>query len=316
MHIIKEYLVPIRELLIELLGGFPNEMSLPSAKVVEERDMGEYIMFKVVYTSEEDDKVPAYLLRPKDKGPFPIVIVHHSHGGIYDIGKSEVVGIRDKYGRSDVGYGVELVKRGYVVFAPDAKCFEERKISVKGNSSDFYQEKFEAMKLLLFGRTLQGKYIWDVMRGIEYIQTLDFVEANKIGMMGFSLGGQQTLYTTALDERIKVGVSISGFSTYRAIINEYIQHNFAFYIPKLMRYGIETWHLIALIAPRPFLIISGEKDPIFPIYGVKEAYEKSLLVYRLLNAEDKLSLYIWNGGHESPSHVREIAYKWFDKWLK
>ncbi|MBP1357740.1 MAG: dienelactone hydrolase family protein [Sulfolobus sp.] len=308
---VKDLLEPIKELLTELIGPFSDDKPPLNVKVLEEKDMDEHVRYKVVYRSEDEDLVPAYLLKPKDKGPFPAIIVHHQHGGRYNIGKNEVVGLAD----NDVAYGLELVRRGYVILAPDAKCFGERKVKVKGNSSDVFQEKFEAMKLILYGKTLQGKYIWDIMRGIDYLETLDFVTTQKIGMMGFSLGGQQTLYTTALEERIRVGVSISGFSTYRAIIEENLQHNFAFYIPKLMRYKIETWHLLGLIAPKPFMIIAGKKDPIFPIDGVMEAYEKGLLIYKLFNAEDKLTLHVWEGGHESPQHVRELAYNWFDKWL-
>src|SRR6185369_10402586 len=86
-----------------------------------------------------------------------------------------------------------------------------------------------------------------------YLETRPEVDRARIGMIGHSLGGQETLFTTAADTRIRAAVSSCGFGS----------------LPGLAEAG-DYGAVLALVAPRPFLVAARSEDPIFPMDGIEE----------------------------------------------
>jgi len=60
-----------------------------------------------------------------------------------------------------------------------------------------------------------GKNIWDVMRSVDYLQTLPNVNPRQIGCTGWSHGGHTTLFAAAFDERIAAAVPNGGVIDWR-----------------------------------------------------------------------------------------------------
>jgi hypothetical protein len=56
--------------------------------------------------------------------------------------------------------------------------------------------------------------------------------------------------------------------------------------------------IAGLIAPRPLFAESGKQDPIFPIAGSMEAFEKTHKIYEAFGAPDKVQHEIFDGPHE------------------
>ncbi|RLE99105.1 MAG: hypothetical protein DRJ63_06290 [Thermoprotei archaeon] len=299
--------------LIELMG-IPLEEKELEVKVLDEKDMGGFLFKKISYRSLED-YVRAYVIVPKDSCGAGVVCLHQ-HGGLFKIGKNQVVGIE---GSKDQKYGLELAERGYVVIAPDAKYFGERlekNVSGwRGRSEGEESERFGAMKELLYGRTLQGLMVWDAMRAVDYLVEYENVDEKRIGAIGHSMGGQWTLYLAAVDTRIAAAVSNCGFASHRSFLEHKIIHNFAAYIPGMLKY-MDVPDVLCLVAPRAFMIIAGKRDPVFPLEGVVEVYEKAREIYSEMNAEVKLKLSVFDTGHEFNKDMRNRAYMWLDKWLK
>lgn len=50
--------------------------------------------------------------------------------------------------------------------------------------------------------TLAGIWIWDGMRAVDYLQSLDVVDSDRIGVAGCSGGGTQSSYLSIADDRI------------------------------------------------------------------------------------------------------------------
>lgn len=303
----------IRAKILDILGSFPSSRCALNPKVVEEREFKEYTRKKIFFVSEPGDTVPAYLLVPNDlTKPVPAIIALHQ---TTQLGKKESVGIK---GKSNLAYGLHLVKRGYVVLVFDQICFGERhskRTNHYGDAIKFY---------LAHPRwSVMGKMIWDVRRAIDYLQTLSFVDKEKIGCIGHSHGGYGTIFATAFDKRIKVAVSNCGFTTFQADRRTYRWAMATALMPKLGFYdknvGIVPFdfhEVISLIAPRPFLIIAPQKDPGWKIKGINEAYSRVKEVYTLLGATEKLQKYSPNCGHEFPLESREKAYNWFANWFQ
>ena len=292
-----------------VIGPFPAKTPL-QARVLAREDRGDYIQEKVVYESEPGEEVPAYLLLPEGrKGPAPAVFCHHQHNAEFQLGKSEVVGL---IGNPEQAYGKELAQRGYIVLAADALCFEERREdSLDGGAA---YERFIATTLLLKGDSLQRRNIWDVMRGIDYLTSRPEVDAGRIGMIGHSLGGQETVFSAAFEERIKVVAVSCGFTTYKANIRERLPHNWSLYVPGVLTIG-EMYDLAALIAPRPFFMAAATKDYWMPEDGVREAAEKIRAVYQAYGQRERFQVLFEDVPHRFTKTMRQAAYTWFDRWL-
>ncbi len=240
------------------MGGFPEIRTPLNARTVHVQEEKNIRYEKVAYETEPDELVSAYVLIPKNRQAHaPAIFCHHQHGGDFTNGKSEVIG---KSGNPLQAYAKELAERGYITFAPDAKCFEERVvIGLEGADN----ERFEASRLVLLGQCLQRRMVWDIIRGIDYLVTREDVDSRRIGCIGHSLGGQESMFGAVFDRRIRAVVSSCGFSTYKAIVRDKINHNQGLYIPGILQYT-DIPEIAAMIAPRPFLILAGKKDHIFP----------------------------------------------------
>ncbi len=301
-----------RARLLQMLGETPAALPPLQPERIDQVDLGDVVRERVTYAVETGERVPAFVFLPKSgTGRRPGVLCHHQHGGQFEVGKDGPAGLGST---PDQHYALELARRGYVTIAPDALCFGERQdpaAMLKGAS----YERFEALHRLTEGKTLQGKYVWDARRALDYLETRPEVDPARLGMIGHSLGGQETLFTTAADVRIKAAVSSCGFGSLRTLARDRILHNFALFVPGLAEQG-DYGAVLALIAPRPFLVAARSEDPIFPIDGIEETVAAGRRGYVAAGAADRLGTFYEKGPHEFSEAMREAAYAWLDRWLK
>ncbi len=297
-----------RRQLIRLLGGFPGRTPL-NAVVTKREELKDRFVEWIRYEAEPGDIVPAVMLIPKGRTPpVPAVLCHHQHAGQFELGKSEILGWA---GNPQQAYASELCARGYITLSPDCIGFEER-AHPRLSGPDY--ERFLAHDLLLHGLTLQGKMIWDVMRAIDYLSTRPEVDEARIGMIGHSLGACETWWSMALEPRIKAGAASCGVTTYAAVLAAEWYHNYGWYVPAILKWGDQP-EVVSLIAPRPFLALSGAKDRGFPISGARDVVSRAGMLYRRLGAGEALELFESPAGHEFTDEMRHKAYLWFDRWL-
>ena len=197
-----------RESVLKCLGKFTEKVDL-KGEIVSSEDKNDHILQKVRYYVEPGERIESYLLVPKNLSEKnPAIIAIHQHNNEFYLGKSEPAGLsRNRM----YHYGLELCLRGYVVLCPDNLGFEDRRpeeYKRKENAclEGMNYERLLFCKYILEGSTLQAKYLSDLCRGIDFLETLDFVDPERIGAIGHSLGGQEALWLTWFDERIKVGV--------------------------------------------------------------------------------------------------------------
>jgi dienelactone hydrolase len=301
-----------RARLLELLGKTPAAPPPLEPERIERVDLGDVMRERVTYAVEAGERVPAFVFIPKD-GParHPAILCHHQHGGQFEVGKDGPAGLGST---PDQHYAIELARRGYVTIAPDALCFGERQ-DPAGMLKGAAYERFEALHRLTEGKTLQGKYVWDARRALDYLETRAEVDPSRLGMIGHSLGGQETLFTTALDTRIRAAVSSCGFGSLRTLERDRILHNFALFVPGLASHG-DYGAVLALVAPRPFLVAARSEDPIFPMEGIEETVASARRAYGDAGVAVRLGTFYEPGPHEFSPALREAAYAWLDRWLK
>ncbi len=307
----------IRDEVLKCLGTFPNPCDL-DVEIVQTLDKGTHQLQLVQYAVEKGERVNAWLLKPAGaKKKYPAIIAPHQHAGEFYLGKSEPAGLSKN---RMYHYGLDLCLRGYVVLCPDHLGFEDRRPSEVERHENLYMqdggyERFLFCKYISEGSTLQAKYLWDLTRGLDLLESLDCVDSNRIGAIGHSLGGQETLWLTWFDPRIKAAVCSCGTGQIKTIFRDHINHNFAMFtfgFGKLFDMG----DLVSDIAPRPFMMINGREDIIFPVDGVEEIGRQAEGKYESLHAKDHFCSIIFEGGHCFPDHAKKRAYEWLDKHVK
>ena len=137
-------------------------------------DLGDVVREKVTYAVEPGERVPAFVFIPKGAGRLPRRALPPPARRASS--RSARTGRRAWARRPDQHYAIELARRGYVTLAPDALCFGERQ-DPAGKLKDASYERFEALHRITEGKTLQGKYVWDARRALDYLETRPEVDA-------------------------------------------------------------------------------------------------------------------------------------------
>ena len=309
-----EWQEELRGKLIELMGGFPAEKSPLNAQVLEKREFPEYVREKVVFQSRPELSVFGYFLKPHNySAPGPCMICLPGHGR----GVDDIVGITEdgEYRSDRSGYmhdfALQAVDHGFAALAIEQLAFGCRRDHTarsKGMGSSSCQPASGAA--LMFGYTMVGWRVYDVIRSVDYLETRSEIDANRIGVMGISGGGTITFFSVAAEPRLKAGFSSGYFNLFRDSVMS-IPHCMDNYVPGILNYA-EMYDIAGLIPPRAFFAESGTRDTIFPVEATREAFSKAQEIFRFFNNEDKIGMEIFEDEH---TFYGKEGFKFLKKWL-
>jgi dienelactone hydrolase len=290
----------LRVRLVELIGGFPERRTPLRAETLEVRDFPGYTREKFVFSARPGVGVLGYLLLPKKIArPVPAVVCIAGHGrGVDDIVGVDMFG-KDRTERDgyQFDFAIQAAEHGLAAVAIEPMAFGCRRDPVtvkKGIGAVSCQPA--AGSALLFGETMIAWRVWDVMRSIDWIESRPELDARRVGCMGISGGGTCTLFSAALEPRIKAAFVSGYLNTFRDCIMS-VSHCIDNYVPGILNWA-EMYDVAGLIAPRPMFAESGTKDPIFPIAGSREGFERVRKVYEVFGAGDRVQHEIFEGIHE------------------
>ena len=172
------------------------------------------------------------------------------------------------------GFATELAKKEFITISTDV------------GQHNIYESN----------RTLMGERLWDVMRCVDYLESLPMVDESRIGCAGLSLGGEMAMWLGAMDQRIKVTVS-SGFLTY---MDQMEQNHCMCWKFDGLRELVDYPDIYSLIAPRFLQCQNGLKEPTngFTPKLAKEALKEIKPIYMDFNKGDNVELVIHEGEHE------------------
>jgi pimeloyl-ACP methyl ester carboxylesterase len=290
-----------------VMGALPDAgTKVPlDVQIVEEVKEKGYLRKKLTFAVDKEDRVAAYLLIPLERqGKLPAVLCLHQTNG--SLGKGSPVGLG---GAPDLHYALHLTERGYVTLSPDYPSFGEYRC-------DFSNPVYGSGSI---------KAVWNNMRAIDLLQSLPEVDGERIGCIGHSLGGHNTMFTAAFDQRIKALVSNCGFTSFPKYYGGNLKGwTSARYMPLIAsRYELKPEKMpfdfpevVAAFAPRAFLASAPTGDGNFEVSGVRDCIAAARPVYELLGAKEKLGANYPDCKHEFPEDVRKVAYDWLDRWLK
>ena len=275
--------------------------------------------------------VPMLILKPAQaKGKLPAVLVLHGTGG-------NMAG--------QIPIMKELAKQGIIGVAIDARYHgersggaRERRRTTRPSCRAWQTKPGEPMEHPFYYDT-----VWDIWRTLDVLSQRGDIDATRLGMIGFSMGGIETWLAAAVDERVKVAVPAIGVQSFRYSLenNKWqgrantIKEAHAVATKDLGEPAVnqkvcrELWNkvipgildqfdcpsMLRLFAGRSLLILNGTEDPNCPIEGAKIAIASAERAFKDAKAEDKLRVIIEPVGHTVTNTQRAAALEWFKQGL-
>ena len=301
---------------------------------VTSEKQGDFVVEHGHFFSEPKERVPFLALRKEGAaGRLPAVVVLHGTGGTKEAMRPTLE---------------ELARRGYLALAIDARYHGER---VAGGAQGKQAYEDAALRAWRERDPHAQEHPWfydtvyDLWRTLDYLATRPDVDAKRIGMIGFSMGGIQTWLAAATDPRIRVIVPAIAVQSFRWSLEHDQWQGRARTIQQVheavaadlgekevnrasaARCGRRSSPASSttstarpcsrLLAPRPLLILSGENDPNCPLPGARLAYAAAASAYTRAGAADHLKMDVAAGvGHTVTPEQRRMALDWFDRWLR
>jgi len=278
------------------LFGYDKNLPLsPEVSVAEETDA--YTCYKVVYRSARDQRVPAFLVLPKNRPEgqkLPCVILMHGLGGDKSMLKM---------------LWPMLTSAGYALFAIDAQYHGERKPKDPFPFFGVYP---------YYSRDALIQTVIDLRRAVDYLETRSEIDPKRIGYIGASMGGILGAMFAGVDERVQAPVLLVTGGNWRIMMEKSILPIFRENRPakeveqalKAMEI-VDPIHWVGRISPRPVLMINGDADDVVPVESNKALHEA---------AREPKKIIWYKGGHVPPPtempNVLNAIMNWLDEHLK
>jgi hypothetical protein len=291
-----------RAQLYGLLGRLPPRDRKVSAQLVSSENRGSYVLEKLILDLNGEEPAPAYFAKPKGAGGrLPTVLFNHSHGGGYQIGKTEFIEGREYMGKPP--YAEFLTTLGYNALCFDAWIFGER---AKRTELDFFKET------LWNGRVLWGMMVYDSLKAVDYLLSRPDVDGQRIGTVGMSMGSSSAQWLGALDPRVKVVVDICCLTDWHTLVEVggLKGHGIYYYVPDLLNHFTAS-QMNALIAPRAHLSLDGNLDALTPLAGLEKIDKDLKAAYAAAGKPENWKLSRHDVGHLETPEMREEVRKWF-----
>ena len=305
-------------------------------KVVSEKEVKGFTEQKLTIATEKKsdgtmERMPALILKPSSaKGKIPAVIMLHGTGGSKEQMRPWLE---------------EFAGRGWLAVAIDARYHGDRANGKKG--SDAYNEAITKAWRTPKEQPQEHPFyydtVWDLWRLVDYLNTRPDVDVKNIAMVGISMGGIQTWLAASVDDRVKVIIPLIGVQSFRWSLDNNRWHARAKTIQKVHEAAANDigekevnakvcevlWNklipgilgdfdcpnMLKLCAPRPLLILNGEKDPNCPIEGARIAFASADMAYA---KTPNLLKHIEAAGvaHSVPDEFKKETFAWLERWLK
>jgi dienelactone hydrolase len=267
------------ERLTDLLGPLPNAVE-PDVEITQVDQRDGYRVSRVVFDSEAAMSVPALLFVPDDAhatAPGAAVLAVHGHGTT----------------KETIDYAWRLAELGVVVLAPDLRGFGER---ADWTPDDHYHCDVDLANAVLVGTTPLAQNIWDMARCLDVLQSLPFVDRDRIGVCGWSYGGTIALFLAAWDERVRAAL-VSCYIASIASSHRVPWNLCGSQVLPGMADVLDHASLAALVAPRTLIVESAEEDLAFPLDAARATVAQARHAYERVGAPDAIVHVVVAGDH-------------------
>jgi dienelactone hydrolase len=305
----KERQVTVQKTIWNTLGPFPEKTPL-NARITGTIEKEGYRIENVIYESLPGFYVTASLFIPKNvKKPAPAILFCSGHStGVYRLAAYQLPLLN-------------LVKKGFIVLAIDPIGQGERLqyynkdtgASTIGSST--LEHSFASVQVSLIGKSIARYFIWDGIRGIDYLENRKEVDSKRIGVQGLSGGGTQTAFISALDQRVVAAAPSNYITSFKRLLESIgLQDGEQNFYHGILS-GIDHPDFLEVRAPKPTLIMATTND-FFSIQGARETYAEAKRAYGIFGKPDNINITEDDFGHGYTKKNREAMYAFFQKYLQ
>ena len=302
----------------------------PAMKIERTEKFPGYTRHLVTYNTEPGERVEGYLLVPDGLKPGekrPLVLTLHGtnvYGKDAPVDDYRAYPAPTKPGEAEMrrqrAFAAELVRRGFVCFAPDRPGYGKRCPVQPATGIPGQKEYIRQLAERHPGWGYNGgKVIHDLRQALDFLEKIEYVDAAHIGAIGHSLGGHDSLYLAAFDPRIAAVVSSCG--------------GWVRFTPELWRSSEAQAKLCATaspgggqmvmnlvlqaIAPRPLMLLHAWNDYLArPSASIIEGqltvwsyYVAQLGSNAAFRERSPFALFFHSHGHAVPDEARFAAYE-------
>ena len=306
----EEHRKRVRDHFMTVIGGLPEERTPLNVQCTGILDRGGFTIEKLIYESLPEFYVTAALYVPKGiVSPQPAVVFVHGHS---DLGKAYPV---------YQAVCVDLAANGFVVLAVDPPGQGERfqyfdpKRGKRIIGACTTEHTYAGLQFTLGGASIGRHFIWDVMRGIDYLETRPEVDPTRIGLTGNSGGGTQSCLLMMSEPRFAASVPCTFVMTLESYMKTGQAQDSEQIVPGCFVHGPDHDDYITAMAPKPVLVGAAAYD-YFPIEGAIEAVNRAKKIYALYGAEDRVDIAIGPTRHEYSPPLREACVNWYKRHFR
>lgn len=252
------------------------------ARTVEKRERDGLIREKIVFRGVQGAMVPGYFeYAAGAREAMPCVLLLHGWSGSKESWWQD----GNYISGGDVRRGLHAA--GFAVFALDAQGHGDR-ISVNDYAPiNHYRDPSDGEMPRKGYLTQEEIYIQttrDYRRALDYLTTRREIESERVGVVGYSMGGTQTFLLMGVEPRLRAAVAVAAPAE-RSKWSPIAPQNF-----------------VRGIGERPFFLICGREDPMCSV-------EHAEAVYQLIDGGEK-ELEFFEGGHRLPVDYAARAVEW------
>ena len=306
----EEHRKRVRDHFMTAIGDLPEERTPLNVQCTGSLDRGGFTIEKLIYESMPEFYVTAALYVPKGiESPQPAVVFVHGHS---DLGKSYP---------TYQAVCVDLAANGFVVLAVDPPGQGERFQYFDSETGERIiggcttEHTYAGLQFTLSGASIGRHFVWDVMRGIDYLETRPEVDPTCIGLTGNSGGGTQACLLMMSEPRFAASVPCTFVMTLESYMKTGQAQDSEQIVPGCFANGPDHDDYITAMAPKPVLVGAAAYD-YFPIEGAIEVVDRAKRIYALYGAEDKVDITIAPTRHAYSSYLREACVNWYKQHFR
>ena len=301
----QEYVRSAQERIGKSFGPQPQRTPLnPRVTGIVERDS--YRIENVIFESRPGFPVTANLYVPKgDTRPMPAVVGtcgHSSNGKAFEPYQSFAQGLA-RLGHVCLIY--DPIGQGERLQYVTEDLLPKMGIGVEEHLHAGNQQ-------FLVGEFFGMWRAWDGIRALDYLLTRPEVDKQHIGVTGTSGGGTMTTWLCGIEPRFTMAAPSCFVTTFQHNLENELPADTEQCPPGALALDLDHADFLAAMAPRPIIILAKERD-FFDVRGSEETYDRLRRLYRLLDAEDKVALFVAPTDHGYSQEHREAMYSWFDR---
>ncbi|MEY4938905.1 MAG: hypothetical protein RIQ93_640 [Verrucomicrobiota bacterium] len=296
----------IRAEFLKAIGGLPDQRGTLNARVTGRFERKGYRVENIIYESLPGCFVTANLYIPTTgPGPFPAVLGAAGHATVE--GKAN-----DAYQKA----WILMAQNGHVVLAYDPPAQGERfelldpKTGVVTSGSHISP----GLQCLLTGKTSTRYFLWDGIRGFDYLLTRPEVDPKRIAASGNSGGGTQSAFLAVVEPRLAAAAPSCYWTSWPALWSPAGPQDSEQVLPGFIKAGLDFSDLAIAFAPKPIIMLTATRD-MFPVQGARDMHAEAKRVFGLLGAAPQAGYFEYDDGHGWSQPRREAATAWFNQWF-